>query len=203
MKERRFVMGVFDKVLKKFKMVPEDDEYDEYDEFSEESEAGQEVKTKKAKKPKKTREESFAEEDEGSSYGAYSNPGKVSEEPSQRPSSAYSNKDNVKVFSMNGKSQKGNTDVCMIMPRSFDDATTIADMLLEYKAVVLNMEGIDMAAAQRLIDFASGACYTVGGNLQKISKKIFMIVPQNMNLSGDFDQLMGDMVDLNALGSQR
>ena len=29
-----------------------------------------------------------------------------------------------------------------------------------------------------------------------------MIVPQNMNLSGDFDQLVGDMVDLNALNQR-
>ena len=191
-------MGVFDKVLKKFKMVPEDEEYDDYDEFDDTSESD-ESKLKKAKKAKR---ESYDEYDDSSSYGAYSNPGKSTEEPVQRPASSYSNKENVKVLSMSGKSQKGNTDVCMIMPRSFDDATTIADMLLEYKAVVLNMEGIDMAAAQRLIDFASGACYTVGGNLQKISKKIFMIVPQNMNLSGDFDQLVGDMVDLNALNQR-
>ena len=191
-------MGVFDKVLKKFKMVPEDEEYDDYDEFDDGAEQ-EEVKPKKVKKVKK---ESYDDFEETSSYGAYSNPGKAQEEPVQRPASSYSGKENVKVLSMSGKSQKGNTDVCMIMPRSFDDATTIADMLLEYKAVVLNMEGIDMAAAQRLIDFASGACYTVGGNLQKISKKIFMIVPQNMNLSGDFDQLVGDMVDLNALNQR-
>ena len=191
-------MGVFDKVLKKFKMVPEDEEYDDYDEFDDGAEQ-EEVKPKKVKKVKK---ESYDDFEETSSYGAYSNPGKAREEPVQRPASSYSGKENVKVLSMSGKSQKGNTDVCMIMPRSFDDATTIADMLLEYKAVVLNMEGIDMAAAQRLIDFASGACYTVGGNLQKISKKIFMIVPQNMNLSGDFDQLVGDMVDLNALNQR-
>ena len=191
-------MGVFDKVLKKFKMVPEDEEYDDYDDFEDSSDS-EDLKPKKAKKPKR---ETYDDYEDTASYGAYSNPGKAVEEPVQRPASSYSNKDNVKVLSVGGKSQKGNTDVCMIMPRSFDDATTIADMLLEYKAVVLNMEGIDMAAAQRLIDFASGACYTVGGNLQKISKKIFMIVPKNMNLSGDFDQLVGDMVDLNALNQR-
>ena len=109
----------------------------------------------------------------------------------------------MRVLNVKQQSKAGSPEVCMIMPRSFDDATTIADMLLNYKAVVLNMEGIDMAAAQRLIDFASGACYTVGGNLQKISKKIFMIVPQSMNLSGDFDDLVGDMVDLNSINSAR
>lgn len=196
-------MGVFDNVLKKLKIVPEEDEYDEYEGIDPEEEEEENRKLKKAKKAKKEREED--EEFEGdSSYSPYSNSGKgsaSSAEP-ERPSLTY-RKENVKVLSMSGKTSKSATDVCMIMPRSFDDATTIADMLLNYKAVVLNMEGIDMAAAQRLIDFASGACYTVGGNLQKISKKIFMIVPQNMNLSGDFDQMIGDMVDLNAINGSK
>ena len=195
-------MGVFDNVLKKLRIVPEEDEYDEYEGIDPEEEEEENRKLKKAKKPKKEKEED--DEFEGdSSYSPYSNSGKgsASAEP-ERPSLTY-RKENVKVLSMSGKSSKSATDVCMIMPRSFDDATTIADMLLNYKAVVLNMEGIDMAAAQRLIDFASGACYTVGGNLQKISKKIFMIVPQNMNLSGDFDQMIGDMVDLNAINGSK
>lgn len=196
-------MSMFDNMLKKLKMVPEDDEYDEYDEFdTEEQDDIPEKKQKKSKKVNKKREDFYDDPEEGSDESPYSNSGRSYREEQEKPSQAY-HKENVRVLSMSGKSQKSATDVCMIMPRSFDDATTIADMLLNYKAVVLNMEGIDMAAAQRLIDFASGACYTVGGNLQKISKKIFMIVPQNMNLSGDFDQMIGDMVDLNSLNTSR
>ncbi len=195
-------MGVFDNMLKKLKMVPEEEEYDEYDEFEEDEEEEPEKKPKKPVKAKRVREE-FDDADDAAAESPYANSAKAVREEPERPSVAY-NKENAKVYSMSGgKTPKASTDVCMIMPRSFDDATTIADMLLNYKAVVLNMEGIDMAAAQRLIDFASGACYTVGGNLQKISKKIFMIVPQNMNLSGDFDQMIGDMVDLNSLNGSR
>ena len=35
---------------------------------------------------------------------------------------------------------------------------------------MLNMEGIDVDVAQRIIDFASGSCYAISGNLQKISR---------------------------------
>ena len=45
---------------------------------------------------------------------------------------------------------------------------------------------------QRVIDFTSGACFTMGGNLQKISKKIIIATPSNVELSGDFTELLGD-----------
>ena len=201
-------MSFFDNLLHKMKMVPEEEEYDEYDDGEEEDEEEEDKKPSlkdrlKSRKEQRQKEAEYEDEDEDDDVPAeslYSNSGKTRE--SVKPAETY--RENVRVLNVKQSSGKtGSPEVCMIMPRSFDDATTIADMLLDYKAVVLNMEGIDMAAAQRLIDFASGACYTVGGNLQKISKKIFMIVPQSMNLSGDFDDLVGDMVDLNSMNSAR
>ena len=126
-------------IIKGFEFRHRDEEYDDYDDFEDSSDS-EDLKPKKAKKPKR---ETYDDYEDTASYGAYSNPGKAVEEPVQRPASSYSNKDNVKVLSVGGKSQKGNTDVCMIMPRSFDDATTIADMLLEYKAVVLTVPRIN------------------------------------------------------------
>ena len=163
------------------------------------------ARRKRAEKRRRDAEPVDEEDEYDEESSLYSNSGSASGVPKRpepvRPVEAY--KDNVRVLNVAKNGKGGNSEVVMIMPRSFDDVTTIADLLLSYKAVVLNMEGIDLAAAQRLIDFASGACYTVGGNLQKISKKIFMIVPQNMNLSGDFDELVGDMVDLNSMNGAR
>ena len=57
---------------------------------------------------------------------------------------------------------------------------------------MLNMEAMNFDTAQRVIDFTSGACFTMGGNLQKISKKIIIATPSNVELSGDFTELLGD-----------
>ena len=35
--------------------------------------------------------------------------------------------------------------------------------------MVLNFEGLDVEVAQRIIDFTSGSCYAIGGNLRKVS----------------------------------
>jgi len=81
-------------------------------------------------------------------------------------------------------------EVSLIKPTSLEDAKEICDYLLAGKAVVLNMEGINTETAQRIIDFTSGATYSMNGNLQKISSYIFIATPQTVELSGDFQDLL-------------
>lgn len=81
-------------------------------------------------------------------------------------------------------------EVSLIKPTSIEDAREICDYLLAGKAVVLNMEGIHMEVAQRIIDFTSGATYSMNGNLQKISSYIFIATPETVGLSGDFQELL-------------
>ena len=83
-------------------------------------------------------------------------------------------------------------EVSLIKPTSIEDAREICDYLLAGKAVVLNMEGIHTEVAQRIIDFTSGATYSMNGNLQKISSYIFIATPESVELSGDFQELLGN-----------
>ena len=79
----------------------------------------------------------------------------------------------------------------MIRPTSMDDARDICDMLLSGRAVVINLEGVQVDLAQRIIDFSSGSCYSIDGNLQKISSYIFIITPSNIELTGEFQSMTG------------
>ncbi len=54
-------------------------------------------------------------------------------------------------------------EVCVIKPSSMEDTREIADTLVDNSTVILNLEGIDVELAQRIIDFTSGACYSLGG----------------------------------------
>ena len=76
------------------------------------------------------------------------------------------------------------------MRRSMEDSREVCDYLLAGKAVVLNMEGIHTEIAQRIIDFTSGATYSMNGNLQKISNYIFIATPDSVELSGDFQDIL-------------
>ena len=69
------------------------------------------------------------------------------------------------------------------------------ETLLMNRTVVLNVEGLDVEIAQRIIDFTSGSCFAISGNLQKISNYIFIITPSTVDISGDFQDIM-DSFDL-------
>jgi cell division inhibitor SepF len=89
--------------------------------------------------------------------------------------------------------KKGNSagmEVCVVKPTSIEDAREITDTLLANRTVVLNLEGIEVEIAQRIIDFTSGSTYAMGGNLQKISHYIFIITPATVDVSGDFQEII-------------
>ena len=83
-------------------------------------------------------------------------------------------------------------EVCVIKPNTVEDAREITETLLANRTVVLNMEGLDVDVAQRIIDFTSGSCYSIRGNLQKISNYIFIITPETVDISGDFQELLSN-----------
>ena len=65
----------------------------------------------------------------------------------------------------------------------------------------MNLEGIEIGQAQRIIDFASGSCYAIDGNLQKVSNFIFIITPSGVEVSGDFQEILNG-VDMPSLGNK-
>ena len=92
-------------------------------------------------------------------------------------------------------------EVCVVRPSAIEDEREITDTLLDGRTVVLNIEGLAVDVAQRIIDFTSGSCYAIGGNLQKISNYIFIITPANVDISGDFQSLV-DGFDVNTFKSE-
>lgn len=85
-------------------------------------------------------------------------------------------------------------EVCVIKPTSMEDTREIADTLLDNSTVILNLEGIDVELAQRITDFSSGACYALGGRLQKISSYIFVMAPYNVDITGDLQNVLGGSI---------
>lgn len=87
-------------------------------------------------------------------------------------------------------------EVCVIKPASVEDAREITETLLANRTVVLNLEGLDVEIAQRIIDFTCGSTYAISGNLQKISNYIFIITPASVDISGDFQEIISGTFDV-------
>ena len=174
-------MGVMDKFLNIMKLNPNDDMDDYYDDedYAEEDE----VEVPAKKNSFKTRDVEILEE----------RAAKKAVQPKVTPMQQNSGRGKV-------QSQSG-MEVCVIKPTSVDEAREITETLLAGRTVVLNLEGLDVDIAQRIIDFTSGSCFAIGGNLQKISHYIFIITPSSVDIFGDFQDILGGAFDAGPIDS--
>ena len=108
-------------------------------------------------------------------------------EPKQKTARSASNN---KVTPMRQAAKKSNMEVCVIKPTTIEDEIEIADTLLSGRTVLINMEGLNVEIAQRIIDFTSGATYAMHGSLQKVSNYIFLATPNGVDISGDIQNLV-------------
>lgn len=91
-----------------------------------------------------------------------------------------------RVVPLRSASAARSLEVSIMRPTRFDDSQDICDMLVNERATVVNLEGIDLALAQRIMDFISGAVYSLNGKIHQISNLIFIISPENVDISGDY-----------------
>jgi cell division inhibitor SepF len=78
-----------------------------------------------------------------------------------------------------------NVKVHLVVPRSFNDAQAIADRFKDSTPVILNLQGADTELSKRLIDFSSGLTYALNGGMQRIADKVFLLTPQNVEVSAE------------------
>lgn len=192
-------MSVLDKFLNAMKMNDEDgfdddyldDEYDGYDDFEEE-------------RPKKRILNRYSNDDYEDTPAK---PAAVQQQPQQTERTQPASRPKAKTAAKSSKispmrtKRSGGMEVCVIRPRSMEDAREITETLLDECTVVLNMEGLDLDVAQRIIDFSSGSCYAMHGNLQKISNYIFIITPESVDISGDFQELLSGTFEVPSFGT--
>ena len=96
---------------------------------------------------------------------------------------SMSKKQQNKVVNIHSSSQ---FKVVIMQPENFEDARDICDHLKNKKPVVINLEEVQKECAQRIVDFLSGAVYSLDGEIQKISSGIFIIAPNNVDIMGEF-----------------
>lgn len=76
--------------------------------------------------------------------------------------------------------------VVIVEPKKYDEVTTIADHLKQKRAVIVNLENLNDAVARKSIfDFMNGAVYVLEGTIQKVSKAIFILAPNNVDIDAN------------------
>ena len=166
-------MSVMDRLLSYMKLNGDEDYDDEYDD--DEYDDYEEPETKVSKLTSRKTKSAPVEEEE------------------ERPRKASPK---ITPIKQARRSSGAGMEVCVIKPTSIEDGREITETLLANRTVVLNLEGLDVDIAQRIIDFTSGSCFAISGNLQKISQYIFIITPASVDISGDIQDIFNGSVDV-------
>lgn len=81
-----------------------------------------------------------------------------------------------------------NSKMVITQPTCYEDVTEITDYLTGKKSIIINLEAVNPDDARRILDFLGGATYAVDGNMQKVSKLIYLITPQNIEIQNNLDK---------------
>ncbi len=71
----------------------------------------------------------------------------------------------------------------VIAPASFNQAQEVADHFRDSQPVIMNLQGLSRELSRRLIDFASGVCYGLGGQMERVAVDVFLLTPSKMEVS--------------------
>ena len=183
-------MGFFDRFLDAIRLNDDyddddflDEEEDDYDDDYDEDEDDEEFEEEK---PRKRFFDRFSKKNKADDYDDYDD-----EDDSAK-----------KVKPAPKKRGLSPMEVNVIRPTTMEDTKDIADTLMASCTVVLNLEGIDVDTAQRIIDFTCGACYSLNGSLQRISSYIFILTPEDVDISGDVQSILSGAFDLPSMRSK-
>ncbi len=201
-------MGFVDSFLNIMRLNPDDDEYDEEydDEYLDEEEEEEERHSffgrRKAKKAEEEEDFDSEPEEKHESRREKKAAAKERERQSREEEKSTGHNSSKVVQMRQAKRQvKEEMEICLIKPTTVEDSREITQTLLKGCSIVLNMEGLDVDIAQRIIDFSSGSTYAIDGNLQKINSSIFLLTPPGVEISGDVGDNLQAILSSVSVGS--
>lgn len=174
------------KFMNFLKLTDEDDEFD--DDFYEDEDYDYDQKELE-KEEKRLMKERRKEERRSSSAASASYRGSndsyyEKEEPLAASKRSAGYRTGSKVVPM--PSSGSDLEVCIVKPANIGEAQQVCDLLMNAHPVVVNLEGIDIMEAQRIMDFISGCIFAISGNMCQVSRYIFIFSPKDVDISGDY-----------------
>ncbi|MDR1927056.1 MAG: cell division protein SepF [Oscillospiraceae bacterium] len=100
-------------------------------------------------------------------------------------------------FKSSGKAEAADAYVVFKRLKDFQQASQVADRLIDGKIVILNLESCDPEVARRVMDFIGGVAYSCSSMIKRIAGRVFMFTPKGVNSDGEFfDEVSGVLPDI-------
>jgi cell division inhibitor SepF len=71
----------------------------------------------------------------------------------------------------------------VVAPASFTDAQEVADHFKRNAPVIVNLQGVERDLMRRIIDFSSGLCYGLSGQMERVANHVYLLTPSDVEVS--------------------
>lgn len=71
----------------------------------------------------------------------------------------------------------------VVAPAAFTDAQEVADQFKCNVPVIVNLQGVERDLMRRIIDFSSGLCYGLGGQMERVANHVYLLTPNDVEVS--------------------
>ncbi|HWR47909.1 MAG TPA: cell division protein SepF [Pseudonocardiaceae bacterium] len=75
--------------------------------------------------------------------------------------------------------------IVTLHPHSYNEARPIGERYREGNPVIMNLTGMADRDAKRLVDFAAGLAFALRGSIDKVTNKVFLLSPPNVDVSAE------------------
>lgn len=83
-------------------------------------------------------------------------------------------------------------EILTMHPTQYSDAQTVAENFRAGIPVILNLSRMNENDAKRLIDFSSGLVMGLGGKIERVTSKVFLLSPEHIEVNGPQEQLSNE-----------
>ncbi|MGH8889477.1 MAG: cell division protein SepF [Acidothermaceae bacterium] len=87
-----------------------------------------------------------------------------------------------------GWGEPGSIRVTTLHPRTYNEARAIGEHFREGTPVIMNLTEMDDADAKRLVDFAAGLIFGLRGSIDRVTAKVFLLSPSNVEVTAEDKQ---------------
>ncbi len=75
--------------------------------------------------------------------------------------------------------------ITTLHPRTYNEARVIGERFRDGMPVIMNLTEMDDADAKRLVDFAAGLSFGLRGSIERVTAKVFLLSPQNVDVTAE------------------
>ncbi len=75
--------------------------------------------------------------------------------------------------------------ITTLHPRTYNEARTIGEHFREGIPVIMNLTEMVDSDAKRLVDFAAGLIFGLRGNIERVTNKVFLLSPANIEVTAE------------------